>query len=787
MKMKLTKLALACALTGALAACGGGGSDAVVSDTGTPTTRTLAGVAAKGLIKNGVVKVYSYSANGTKSASPIATTRTLADGSYSVSLGSNIGLFTVEVSADAGTTMADEFSGDIPMPTSMTLRSLLQLDSAASTAVKGYVTPFTDMLVNAAANATGGLTAANAALAQTGVTTMLGFNPLTTKPINSNSAAAATATDASEKLQSVTLAALSKLANDPTNSLGCAGTVSEKIACVVTATTGSATLKDGNLSIPIKAQDAVRNASEAVAKDPDVNKTALKTLDGQTTFTQAEVSTSSTVVAPIAAAKALFASLRSNLSALSNAQKTGELDVRADALKADFDTAIAPVDKDLADWIKLSERGAVFYKNYVDGGNIGASRQAVFSNGYEVGKCFLYADAADTTEVTTGVAANNVFCRLTKAPVAGTETSLSHTTSVTATPPSMTTSLTWQQFTKTIKLTPVGSSTTSFSYISRARMEAAYFNRDGLGNIINASLSIDDTKTTIGDAGTGTVAYTKSGNTLTDVAIVGDMPARTDSVGVKITDKELWNVSYARTVETDGVTIKYALSGDITAYKKNSSAVLVKSGSVALQAGSYIRAVPELGTIVIQGVKEVNLVLAVAGVDSQVVGTLSLNNFSADKSGLDYIPTDLKFVGSLTNAGSEFFNGTWAAKTTNFAAFDTSVPESVGNFVNKSASFVGIFRIPLRPDLKLTLSASNPEFNVANFSAQYEDGTNTILISGTNANPKVVNISSANGVSLQFSEGVNTVDVMKNSSKIATLDRSSGIISYNDGSGESLK
>ena len=132
--MKLTKLALACALTSALAACGGGGSDTVVA----PTTRTLAGVAAKGLIKNGVVKVYSYSADGTKSATPIATTRTLADGSYSVSLGSNIGLFTVEVSADADTTMADEFvSGDISMPANMTLRSLVQFDSAASTAVKG--------------------------------------------------------------------------------------------------------------------------------------------------------------------------------------------------------------------------------------------------------------------------------------------------------------------------------------------------------------------------------------------------------------------------------------------------------------------------------------------------------------------------------------------------------------------------------------------------------------------------------------------------------------------------
>ena len=166
---------------------------------------------------------------------------------------------------------------------------------------------------------------------------------------------------------------------------------------------------------------------------------------------------------------------------------------------------------------------------------------------------------------------------------------------------------------------------------------------------------------------------------------------------------------------------------------------------------------------------------------------MSLSNFTTDVHGLSYIPTDLKFVGSLTSAGSEFIKGTWTAKTTNYAAYDSNLPESGANFANKSASFVGIFRIPARPDLKLTLSASNPVFNVANFSGQYDDGTNAILISSSNASPKVINISSANGVSVQFNEGVDTADVMKNSSKIAIFNRVTGMINYNDGSGESLK
>lgn len=765
--MKLTKFAYVCALTSALAACGGGGGG---SDSQAPTTRTLDGVAAKGLIKNGVVKVFSYTADGVKSASPIATTRTLADGSYSVSLGSNIGLFTVEVSADASTTMLDEFAGEIVMPVGMTLRSLLKLDSAASTAVKGFVTPFTDMLVNAAVNATGGLTTANAAAAQTGVTAMLGFNPLTTKPLMSNSDAGAAATDASEKLQSVTLAALSKLASDSSNSLGCAGTVSQKIECIVKETTGSAVLTGSTLSITSAVQDQLISALDSVASNPVINKTTLTTFAGQPTFSQATVSATSSALGPIDAAKALFASLRTNINAWSAAADNGgALTLSAEAMVADFNTAIAPLDQDLADWVLLSERGVVFYKNYVDGGNSGASNQAVIRDGNEIGKCFLYADAAATTEVASGSAANNVFCRLSKAPVAGTESLLAHTTS--AIPP-VTTNLTRQQFTKAIQLTPVSSSTTSFSYTARARMETAYFNRD-VNGIIN-KLSIDDIKATIGTAGAGTVAYSKNGNAVADITINGFMPARTDVSGVAITDQESWNVNYLRTAESN--ITKYALSGDITALKGG-----VPVGSVGLKDGSYIRTMP------LDVVTEVNLALVVAGANSNVTGTLSLSNFSTDTTDSDssYIPTDFKFVGSFTNASSEFFKGTLAVKATGYKAYNSSLPDSTDNFIQKDISLAGVFKIPARPALTLTLNGSNPSFGSESFNGQYDDGTSVVLFSATDKN--AVNISSANGVSLTLTKGATTADVMKDNSKIATVDLSAGMVNFTDGSFQSLK
>ena len=745
--MKLTKMAVACSLAMTLVACGGGGSSS--SNNGGTTvaaTRTLEGVAAKGLIKNGVVKVYVYGADGVKSATPLVESRTSSvDGSYSVSLGSNVGLFTVEVSADAATTMSDEFLGDIAMPAGMTLRSLVQLDNAAGTTIKGYVTPFSEMLVSAAANATGGLTTANVSLAQAGVVKLLGFDPLTTKPFNANSDAASNSTDASEKLQSVLLAAISKIANDTSNDLGCSGSVSEKIKCVVDATTGTVVLTGGNLSISLKAQVAVRAASESVAANTTVNRTKLISLDGVNGFSQASVKTGSADETPLAAAKSFFASIRSNLNALVNAQKTGTLNLQVSALQADFDAATAPVDKDLANWVVLMDRGIAHF-NYAK-----ANPTLVFStNGYDagVGKCFLYSDADTTNQVTTGAQAINVGCRLNRKGIFGDAT---------------------KAYTKGITLTPVGDSLTSYTYKARSRVD-------------NISVNPSVVLATIGDIVTGTVSYTESAGVLTSMMIAGDMPARNTSAGVKITDHETWNVNAIRTLDADNVTTKVAFAGDITAYKNGASV-----GSVGLKPGSFVRAVMDGQTVAAQGLKEANLILDVSGVSSSVTGTLSMKAFSLDGSGLSYAPTDIKFSGSFSNGRAEFFNGTLTAKATNYATYQSSVADSSSNFLKGAASFVGIVKIPARPDLSVSLASGVSTYNADFFTGQFDDGTNLILISSTKAQPGVLRLSSANGLSMVLDDGVDVADVFKNSSKIATYTRNSGVVNYNDGSLETVK
>lgn len=471
----------------------------------------------------------------------------------------------------------------------------------------------------------------------------------------------------------------------------------------------------------------------------------------------------------VIAGKAMFANLRSNLNAFSNAQKTGGLNVRSDALQKDLQVAIAPLDNDLANWIVLANNGMVLYADFM------ASRSGNTTSVPGLGICGVASDMAGDILATAPANATSVACHLERTQVPGSEV------------PDLTKQRTYtsQQFTKSILLLPINKSTQNFTYNSRARMETAHYNKDGLGNKIN--ITRDAKRTTIGtygptDRASGTISFGFSGSSVNSTEIHGFMPARTDGMGVAITDKEEWNLSYLRTVETGG-DFKYALSGNLTSYKGGAPI-----SSVTLRAGSLFRVELVNGEIFYEKVKEINLDLAIATSQSSVDGLLALSNFSNDKSGSSFIPTDLKFVGKLTNDSSEFFNGTLTVKLPNYAAYNGNATDTATNFLNTEASFVGIFKIAGRPDLTLTLTGASPAFNSTDYGVQYTDGTNTITIVG-NESPgaQKLKISSADGISVQFVGTEDSADLMRNSNKIATFNRSTGIISYIDGSFESLK
>jgi len=774
--MKLTRLGLACALASALAACGGGSgstSSSTNPNTGAAvggTNITLTGVASKGTIKDGIVNVYAIDAAGVRSAAPILSTRSSkADGSYNLNLGGRTGLFLIEVSADANTTMDDEYSNTVAMAPGLTLRSVVQVDANSPETVTGHVTPFTDMLVTAALSA-GALTAGNVDAAQAEVIKILGFNPLITRPLNANSAAAATTDDASEKLQAVALAAISGIAHN--NGLGCSGNDSDKIKCAVNATTGSARMVNGAVTIPATVKDALLTGMAAAAEDADVNQTTIKTTEGQKLFADAAIaappvqgSAPKPATGPVADAKAFFSSLRTNLQAWATSSESGGLRNTLDTMQSDFDAAVAPLDQSLADWVVVSGDGIALFNNFAQK-KTSDTTVGKLNDDSALGACRLFKDAAATVPATaadSGKRPGSVACILNKKTIAGSERSTAASGVYNR-----------DQITRTITLVPGDIS--NFNYTSRTLRETQSYQKDSHGvgyNFVTLAGS-----TVIGSTATGSVSYVLAGTSVISASINGYMPARVGEDGTALTDREAWNISYTAGLESAGTT-KYSFSGKVDAQKSGASL-----GAVMVNDGSYVRATSIGGD---RRIIEGSLSIGVKAGSSSVTGTLALSKFSTDRHGNRYLPTLAKFTGNFTSTKGDSFDGAISAELTNYKKVDSVAPQSASNYATGSASFSGKLKVAGLKPLAVTFAARATGYKKSEFNGTYSDSTNQINFSGDNRLPLKVALSSSSGIKLTWVDGANYLDVFKNNTKVGLINVGTRIINYTDGSFETLK
>jgi len=201
-----------------LVACGGGGGSGAL----TATSYSLEGFAAKGTLKFATVEVYRLDSNGNQTL--VKSGETLDDGTYKISVGVTAGQkYIIKIKPNSRTVHVDELLGNQTLPADFELTAFTQTDSATTTA---SVTPFSHMMVEAAKNAQGGLTAANISQAQITITELLGFNPIT---IAKNDGVS---NDAKKLI--VLLTAVSQMAKD--GALGCtSGAAADKTKCVINA------------------------------------------------------------------------------------------------------------------------------------------------------------------------------------------------------------------------------------------------------------------------------------------------------------------------------------------------------------------------------------------------------------------------------------------------------------------------------------------------------------------------------------------------------------------------
>jgi len=148
----------------ALSACGGGGG----GTSAIPTSTTVSGTAAKGLVKQANVLVCRIVNGMPEADATCASGTTGPDGSFSVTMSDGYtGPAMIKVMAGAASMMLDETTGkDISY--NMTMRAMVPAVSATTTV---YVTPFSNMAASAVG--TSGIDASKINQAMTTVQTMM--------------------------------------------------------------------------------------------------------------------------------------------------------------------------------------------------------------------------------------------------------------------------------------------------------------------------------------------------------------------------------------------------------------------------------------------------------------------------------------------------------------------------------------------------------------------------------------------------------------------------------------
>jgi hypothetical protein len=806
-------------------ACGGGGGGGGDNGGGgtepTSATVSLTGVAAKGLMANADVGVFAVNADGTVATTALATATTDTAGKYALTFTGTQGQpYVVEVSAkvDGSTSEADEVSGTtVALPAGFAMRALLIPATTGAIATSVNVTPFSEMAAAAAAKASGGITAANAAQAMATVKQLVGFDPTVTDVV-STSAAGATA---DEQKLAVLLTAVSQMANS--GALGCAGTgVGQQTRCVVDALGAAAsttTLKltgAGNTDVSTALNTAINQVltSDLAGNVNAATLTAVVANLGCSTNCAVAGTTPSNdaLASGIAAAKLLFGQMKADwMNMFSGDGITSVSQGAANAQAFKFSQAVGdmrqPFNTMLQDTVTLLT-GVDLYNQYTAGtrtsntetdgiGNVPSNDPRAFA-GLGTTGCALYTD--DTTSVLASAPADakvigcSSYYYAERSTIPGGIRNAIYRHGMLITP------------------NPDG----SFGWQMRARRTV----NDCTPTCVrtaNDSLQFDVSGQP--RSFTGTLAQALTQGQVTTWALGGDFPAGFVSRGSTLADDHSTiTLNVARTIDAaSGDTTDASISAGSFISKDSSGAALatlsVKHGHIGSIAVGFDRGgnvvAPDSPNKVssgyILGPFEFDLTYATPG--ASIEGVVSASDLVWDKSKTSTIPTKESFSGTLTTidpvsgARTDFLTGTLSGSATGFASFDATQPLSASNTFTQALTFVGTVTAPNRPVLEVTLSGSaqptDSGFLPLPATLQYRalvNGQPRTVVNFTASpasatNPDLTRFSfseAASGLTAAWQDTDTQVKLMKDTLEIGTLDLGTRVITFKDGSVMSL-
>lgn len=770
---------------GLLAACGGGGGDAT-SGQQPAATASVSGVAAKGLMANANVTAHAVR-DGSIDPTPLSSTSTDNEGNYTLTFPATVSqpyIIKITAKSDGTTTHLDEVTGvPQPLPANFTMRSVFVPTSTGTAQVSMNVTPFSEMAVEAAENASGGVTVANAQQAVSTVKQLLGFDP-TTVAVKSTT----TAGTAEEQAMAAMLTAVSQMAS--TSALGCdTGSAGDKTKCVVeqlAAATSTTTtkLQTGSLDVSSALASAVTTVLSTPSLSGSVSAAALNTV--QTNLAcegDACTAVSPTVLSSIEAAKSLFTELKSDWTSMfspGSAVNPAAVNLEANKFQAAMEGVQAPAELLIKDAGALL-MGIDLYNDFKAGrtsSNARGRAPGELSTGFGVAPdynavgCTLYQDQAATSPATAPANANFIVCRASY-----------YASQVGAV---------FNEWIHGFTLSPT-TTDGSFDYTAKARLRAG------------------SQRTDLSDVYSGTIKTSRNttGN-IVAFEIAGDLPGAFEMGGnTLVNHHQSWTLNGTRTINGPGDSSS-TVSGSVTA-KDAGGATLgtlqVKSGSfaeipVSRTADGFIVAPQHPQAVSSAGSELATAALNVVWTTPQAEfeGSFSATESTWDKSLTTHAPTKLALSGALRTiegaSTTEFLSGRLDVALKDAAIYDDTAPASASNFVTVDAKFVGKVTAPNRPLLELTMGTSHKshETEPALVTMQYRSVVNgspkrviDLSVSRNASGVATLTLTeAASSLSLTVADGATSANLLSGSTVVGTATRSTGLLTFADGSFISL-
>ena len=811
---KRTIVLLSSAMAGAtvlLAACGGGGGGGDSSVPVAPATGgTIAGVAAKGILKK--ASVTAFCGNSEAAADRLASTTTDTAGAYSLKWTINCTKpLKLIVALGTETTMADEATGkDVTPPAGFKLRALVA--DPSTTATKN-ITPFTDMAVAVAGTASTPTAIANAELAI--VNTVLGgdLGAYQAKPV-APTAVAMTNASVDERKLATLLTVVSAYAQDDAT-CGAKATDGDKILCATQALATQATatvtgVSDTGYTVATTLPAATPASTIAttltkitagtitlatsVSTDitADTSGTSALLTSAEDKVQTAATGGGTVVVAAgsasgIQTARNLFNSLKTDLAALSNSNGNGFLDQQLNSMRSDFASNGQMSATGLTDYMQALSR-AIQMANEAKSANWAASvsgtlqGNAVYPTNDPSVAVVTDANGAPHSYIRSFFGMNinnqlnNMNCRVLvsnkTAGIAGCYYATGAANS------SVTPGTPYGTFTGYAHALEVSESATasgsyswqdylaSRSYTTQSyAMPAGPVHLFGNANFVPAGALV---ATGTAQSGTAVFAFDTLGNP-TSLSIKGNIQPL-------LAGQDNSTVDLSVALTTTSTTQTAAISGGLTNVKGTATTL-----AMTLASGSQI--VATTGTA--GHVTAVNFVTQLKTAAFQYDGTFAVDSFTADKGG-NYKPANTSFSGKISAlanaAASEFMNGTLSLKMTNIADFDPRLATSASNFLKGTASFSGTVTRN-GTAYASTFVADGSTYGQESFTLNYtRAGTQVVSVTGTRTDATgtaVLTIKGTGDVTVALSDG--TGDVTVGTTKVGTVTNHPNQVIFTDG------